>query len=38
MVSLEAKGPHCILVGHANGQVLKLGAPAEFDENDDSDE
>lgn len=32
VVSLEAKGPHCILSGHANGQILRLGDPAEFDE------
>jgi hypothetical protein len=31
VVSLEAKGPHCILAGHASGQVLRLGYPAEFD-------
>ena len=38
VVSLEAKGPHCILAGHNNGQVLRLGDPAEFDEDDDVDE
>jgi hypothetical protein len=32
VVSLEAKGPHCILMGHAPGQILRLGDPAEFDE------
>ena len=32
VVSLEAKGPHCILAGHASGQILRLGDPAEFDE------
>jgi hypothetical protein len=36
VVSLEAKGPHCILAGHASGQVLRLGDPAEFE--DESDE
>ena len=39
VVSLEAKGPHCILAGHTSGQVLRLGDPAEFDEDDEeSDE
>jgi len=40
VVSLEAKGPHCILAGHASGQVLRLGDPAEFDddEEEESDE
>ena len=27
VVSLEAKGPHCILTGHASGQILRLGDP-----------
>jgi hypothetical protein len=38
VVSLEAKGPHCILPGHANGQILRLGDPAEFDDDDEDDE
>jgi hypothetical protein len=38
VVSLEAKGPHCILAGHASGQILRLGDPAEFDEEDEEDE
>jgi hypothetical protein len=38
VVSLEAKGPHCILAGHASGQILRLGDPEEFDEDDDSEE
>jgi hypothetical protein len=25
VVSIEAKGPHCILPGHAQGQILRLG-------------
>lgn len=37
VVSLEAKGPHCILAGHASGQVLRLGDPSEFDEDDDEE-
>jgi hypothetical protein len=32
VVSLEAKGPHCILPGHRAGKVLRLGSPAELDE------
>lgn len=38
VVSLEAKGPHCILSGHTSGQILRLGNPEEFDEEEDSDE
>ena len=38
VVSLEAKGPHCILAGHSSGQVLRLGDPSEFDEEDEADE
>jgi hypothetical protein len=38
VVSLEAKGPHCILQGHTSGQILRLGDPAEFDEEEESDE
>ena len=39
VVSLEAKGPHCILAGHNSGQILRLGDPAEYeeDENEESD-
>jgi hypothetical protein len=37
VVSLEAKGPHCILAGHTNGQVLRLGDPSEFDEEEDEE-
>jgi hypothetical protein len=35
VVSLEAKGPHCILAGHESGQILRLGDPSEFDEDDE---
>ena len=38
VVSLEAKGPKCILVGHSTGQILRLGDPSEFDEEDGDDE
>jgi hypothetical protein len=38
VVSLEAKGPHCILSGHINGQILRLGEPEEFDDSEDSDD
>lgn len=32
VVSVEAKGPHCILAGHTTGQILRLGDPEEFDD------
>ena len=35
VVSLEAKGPHCILSGHAQGQVLRLGDILEFLDDDE---
>lgn len=38
VVSLEAKGPHCILAGHASGQILRLGDPEEFDDDEDDSE
>ncbi len=38
VVSLEAKGPHCILQGHVSGQVLRLGDAEEFDEDEETDE
>ena len=31
VVSLEAKGPYCILAGHAQGQVLRLGDLADLE-------
>jgi hypothetical protein len=34
VVSLEAKGPHCILAGHSSGQILRLGDPSDFEEED----
>jgi len=37
VISLEAKGPHCILAGHTSGQVLRLGDPSEFDDPDDEE-
>ncbi len=37
VVSLEAKGPHCILAGHINGQVLRLGDPSEFEDEEDDE-
>jgi hypothetical protein len=30
VVSIEAKGPHCPTVGHAQGRVLELGAVADL--------
>lgn len=38
VVSLEAKGPHCILSGHTSGQILRLGDPSEFEEEEETDE
>jgi len=35
VVSLEAQGPHCIIAGHESGQILRLGDPSEFDEDDE---
>lgn len=29
LVSLEAKGPHCLLPRHSTGEVLRLGEPYE---------
>ena len=37
VVSLEAKGPHCILAGHTSGQILRLGDPSEFEDNDEEE-
>ena len=31
VVSVEAKGPHCILMGHAQGQILRLGDLADLE-------
>ncbi|HWP99797.1 MAG TPA: hypothetical protein VNK92_04955 [Vicinamibacterales bacterium] len=30
VITLEAKGPHCILAGHTSGQILRLGDLAEL--------
>jgi hypothetical protein len=38
VVSLEAKGPHCILAGHNSGQILRLGDPAEFEDQEEDDD
>ena len=35
VISVEAKGPHCIFSGHTNGQVLRLGDPSEFEDEDE---
>jgi hypothetical protein len=31
VVSLEAKGPHCILAGHGEGQIVRLGNPTDVE-------
>jgi hypothetical protein len=33
VVSIEAKGPFCILAGHMAGQILRLGDVEELEEN-----
>jgi hypothetical protein len=35
MISLEAKGPHCVFPGHRSGQVLHFGEPAEVEDSDE---
>jgi hypothetical protein len=35
VVSVEAKGPYCILTGHAQGQILKLGDVFEFQDDEE---
>ena len=35
VVSLEAKGPHCILGGHSQGQILRLGDILEFQDEEE---
>jgi hypothetical protein len=35
VVSVEAKGPHCILTGHAQGQILRLGDLFEFQDDEE---
>lgn len=35
VVSVEAKGPHCILTGHAQGQILRLGDIFEFEDDEE---
>ena len=38
VVSLEAKGPYCILEVHTAGQILRLGDPFDDELNDPLDE
>ncbi|MPZ20324.1 MAG: hypothetical protein GEV06_20765 [Luteitalea sp.] len=38
LVSLEAKGEHCLLPGHAIGAVLQLGEPVEEDAEQEDEE
>ncbi|HEY8549328.1 MAG TPA: hypothetical protein VIL35_05170 [Vicinamibacterales bacterium] len=37
MISLEAKGPHCVFPGHRAGQVIHFGEAADLEE-DEGDE
>lgn len=38
VVALEAEGPHCILLGHTQGQILRLGDPADLDPEEEANE
>jgi hypothetical protein len=38
VVSLEAKGTYCNVLGHVTGQILRLGDPEEPESDDDLDE
>jgi hypothetical protein len=38
VVSIEAKGPHCILAGHTAGQILRLGDLEEIGEEECDEE
>jgi len=29
---VEAKGPHCVFLGHQTGRVVRMGVPGEIDE------
>ena len=35
---VEARGPHCLDVGHQIGRVIRLGHPAELEEIEESEE
>jgi hypothetical protein len=37
LISLEAKGPHCVLPGHSMGQVLRLGDAVDEEEQEDDE-
>jgi hypothetical protein len=37
LVSLEAKGPHCLFSGHRMGQVLHFGDPITDEEEEDDE-
>jgi hypothetical protein len=34
LVSLDAKGPHCVFAGHRAGQVIHFGEPDGLDDED----
>jgi hypothetical protein len=38
LISLEAKGPHCVFTGHTAGQVLRLGDPVEQESGEEGNE
>jgi len=38
LVSLDAKGPHCVFAGHRAGQVIHFGEPDGLDDEDSGEE
>jgi len=38
VVSVEAKGPYCVMDGHRAGQIIRLGEPYEIESVEDLDE
>ena len=38
LVSLDAKGPHCVFAGHRAGQVIHFGEPDGMDDDEDTGE
>lgn len=38
LISLDAKGPHCVFAGHRAGQVIHFGEPDTGDDEDGGEE
>ena len=38
LVSLDAKGPHCVFAGHRAGQVIHFGEPDGVDDEETGEE